>query len=426
MTGTRLAVTTPWHPTVQRPFAGSFVQAATTAVRPLFERVDLYNTEDWTGPADPVQARLVARAYAALTRAEGGAAARVGFAPRLAPEDYWVTDIPTPVTPRRSYADWALSHESALRAALPGGRFEAEVVHGHVGIYGGWLARRFAGPDARVVVTEHASFLGRILRQPRSRVLYAEALDRADAFLCVSERLRAELVDAFPSHEAKILVVPNAVDIEAMPVRPEPVTDLNRWIYIGKVAAAKGVPELVEAFAVAAEDSADLRLTILGSGPLVEPLRVRVAELGLVGRVEFHDAVPPQRVFEFLHAHDLLVHPSKSETFGMTVVEAVGSGMPVLVTRCGGPEETLAGLDGVAGLLIEVSTEPGVIVDGYLRLAERLADLDPARARAELAGRYGSAAVARRLAAAYGIEDTTAPGADQSGIRAGTAAMEHE
>ena len=399
----RLAVTTPWHPTPQRPFAGSFVQASTAAVRPLFDRVVLYNTEDWTGPADPLQARMVARAYAALTSG-GPAGARVTFPPRLAPEDYWVTDIPVPVTPRRTYADWALSHESALRAVLPGGRFEADVVHGHVGIYGGWLARRFARPDARVVLTEHASFLGRILRQPRSRALYGEALDRADAVLCVSERLRTELVGEFPAHAGKISVVPNAVDIAAMPVRPEPVSALNRWIYIGKIAAAKGVTELVEAFAIAARDSADLRLTLLGSGPLVEPLQARVAELGLVGRVEFHDAVPPQRVFEFLHTHDLLVHPSKSETFGMTVVEAVGSGMPVLVTRCGGPEETLAGLDGTAGLLIDVSGDPRVIVEGYLKLDAQRSGLDSARARAELTARYGSAAVAARLAAVYGTD----------------------
>jgi len=399
--GPTLAVTTPWHPTLQRPFAGSFVQATTSAVRPLFSRIHLYNTEDWTGPADPVQARLVNRAYAALT---SGPNRRVTFAPRLADEGYWVTEIPTPVTPRRDYAEWAYNHESALRAVLPNGVLEADVVHGHVGIYGGWLARRFARPDARVVVSEHASFLGKILGQPRSRALYTEVVDRADAFLCVSEKLRLELVAAFPGQAAKFQVVPNTVDIAAMPVRPEPVTKLNRWIYIGKVAAAKGVAELIEAFAIAAKDEAELRLTILGSGPLVEPLRARAAELGVAERVAFHDAVPPQRVFEFLHAHDLLVHPSKSETFGMTVVEAVGSGMPVLVTKCGGPQETLAGLEGAAGLLIDVSPDPQVVVDGYRTLAGQADQLDPVRARTELIGRYGADAVARRLAAVYRIE----------------------
>ena len=166
----------------------------------------------------------------------------------------------------------------------------------------------------------------------------------------------------------------------------------------------RSVPELIEAFAIAAKEEPRLRLTVLGTGPLVEPTRARAAELGLGDRVAFHDSVPPQQIFEFLHAHDLLVHPSKGETFGMTVVEAVGSGMPVLVTRCGGPQETLAGLDGVAGLLIDVSEDPEVIVAGYRDLAGRIGRLDPARARAELNERYGAAAVAGRLADVYKVE----------------------
>ena len=401
--GRSLAVATPWHPTAQRPFAGSFVQATTAAVSGFFDSVRLYHTEDWPGPADPVQARLVERAYRALT---SGPRARVAFEPRWTREGYWVTDIATPVTPKRDYAAWARSHESALRQALPSGRFDADVVHGHVGIYGGWLAHRFARPGARIVVTEHASFLGRILGQPRSRALYAEVVDRADAFVCVSEKLRGQLVDAFPQHAAKIQVVPNVVAIEQLPQRPEAVTGLNRWIYVGKVAAGKGVPELVEAFAAVAKEEPALRLTILGSGPLLEPLRERAAQLGRADRIAFPGAVPPQRVFEFLHAHDLLVHPSKSETFGMTVVEAVGSGMPVLVTRCGGPQETLAGLEGVAGLLIDVSDDPEVIVEGYRRLAGQVTRLDPARARSVLIERYGTRAVAARLAAVYGVEQS--------------------
>ncbi|MGH3415356.1 MAG: glycosyltransferase [Actinocrinis sp.] len=396
----RLAVTTPWHPSLQRPFAGSFVQAATAAVTARFERVDLYHTEDWPGPAHPWQAALVRKAYDALASGPGR---RIVSRARMTDEGYWATDVPTPVTPRRDYADWADSHENALRNVLPNGVFDADVVHGHVGIYGGWLALRFARPDARVVVSEHASFLGKILGQPRSRAKYAQVMERADAFLCVSEGLRKQLVEAFPAHAGKISVLPNAVDIEAMPLRPEPVAALHRWIYVGKVVAAKGVAELVEAFALAGRDEPELRLTILGDGLLVPQLKARAAELGVTERVEFHDAVPPEQVFEFMHAHDLLVHPSKSETFGMTTVEAVAAGLPVLVTRCGGPQETLAGLDGIAGRLIEVSDDPAVIVDGYRVLAEAhgRGEIDPAHARKVLIGRFGSAAVAERLMAVY-------------------------
>ena len=433
----RLVVTTPWHPSLQRPFAGSFVQAATAAVTREFERVELYQTEDWPGPAHPWQAKMVRQAYDRLT---AGSGSRITSRARMTPEGYWATDIPTPVTPKRDYADWAESHENALRHVLPGGRFNADVVHGHVGIYGGWLAVRFARTSSRIVVTEHASFLGKILGQPRSREMYAEVMDRADAFLCVSSGLRRQLVEAFPAHADKITILPNAVDIASMPVRAEPVRGLHRWIYVGKVIALKGVPELVEAFAIAAKDEPELRLTILGDGVLVEPLKARAAELGVGDRVTFHDAVAPERVFEFLHSHDLLVHPSKSETFGMTTVEAVAAGMPVLVTACGGPQETLAGLDGVAGLLIDVSDDPAVIVDGYRRLAEVQARgaLDAARSREVLVGRFGSAAVARRLLDVYtgrgsgeeqaaGTKGGTGEAADASpGTEAGTGTTTRE
>lgn len=401
----RLAVTTPWHPSLQRPFAGSFVQAATAAVARRFERVDLYHNEDWPGPAHPSQAALVRKAYDRLT---GGPGHRIESRARMTPDGYWATDIPTPVTPKRDYADWAASHENALRhvvqqQGLPGERFDADVVHGHVGIYGGWLALRFARPDARIVVTEHASFLGKILGQPRSRAMYAQVMERADAFLCVSGGLRRQLVEAFPQYAGKIEVLPNAVDIESMPQRATPVRELHRWIYVGKVIALKGVPELLEAFAIAAKDEPALRLTILGDGVLVGELKARAAQLGVGDRVTFHDAVPPEQVFEYLHGHDLLVHASKSETFGMTTVEAVAAGMPVLVTKCGGPQETLAGLDGVAGLLVDVSDDPAVIVDGYRRLAEAHSrgEIDSGRAREVLIGRFGSAAVADRLMDVY-------------------------
>ena len=79
----------------------------------------------------------------------------------------------------------------------------------------------------------------------------------------------------------------------------------------------------------------------------------------------------------------------------MTVVEAVAAGMPVLVTRCGGPEETLAGIEDAAGQLIDIEENAESISDGYWQLAARFEQgLDLERARAVLADRYGYEAVA--------------------------------
>jgi glycogen(starch) synthase len=103
----------------------------------------------------------------------------------------------------------------------------------------------------------------------------------------------------------------------------------------------------------------------------------------------------------------VLVHASRRETFGMTVVEAVATGTPVLVARSEGPAETLAGLADRAGVLVEPSTDPAVLVAGFRRLQALFGTLDLPGARAELQNRYGSAAVAAQLHRAYESSGTT-------------------
>ncbi|MCD0484718.1 glycosyltransferase [Streptacidiphilus sp. ASG 303] len=393
-----LAVVTPWYPCPQRPHAGSFVRTATAAVAERFARVDVLNGEDWPSTPGEFRHDLVRTAYERLAGPPG--AARAPVLPEHTAEGWRLTRVPVPVRPRAPYADWARAHESALRAVLPGGVIDADVVHGHTGVYGGWAACRLARPGARIVVTEHASFLPAVLRQPPSRELYRQVVERADAFLCVSPWLRERLAQSFPGHAGKFRVVPNAVDVAAVPVRPRPVRELRRWLFVGNLVPAKGVPLLLDAFAAAAVDDPRLELTLVGPGD-AEAVRRRAAELGVGHRVAVRGPVEPHEVVGVMHDHDLLVHPSTFETFGMTVVEAVASGMPVLVTRCGGPEQTLAGLEGAAGRLVDLADGPGPLLEGYRALAAGVGRLDPARARAAIERRYGLAAVGARLAEVY-------------------------
>lgn len=402
----RLAVVTPWYPCPQRPHAGSFVRTATAAVAGDFAEVAVVNGEDWPSPGGDFRHDLVRTAHERMVGPEG--TARVPVVPEATPEGWVLTRVPVPVRPGGLYAEWARAHEAALRAVLPGGRIDADVVHGHTGIYGGWAACRLARPGARVVVTEHASFLPRVLRQPASRALYGQVVERADAFLCVSPWLRERLAQSFPEHTEKFRIVPNAVDVASIPRRPERVRELRRWLFVGNLVATKGVPLLLTAFAAAVADDPTLELTLVGPGD-AEAVRQQAAELGVGHQVVVRGPVEPAQVFGLMHQHDLLVHPSTFETFGMAVVEAVATGMPVLVTRCGGPEQTLAGLEGVAGRLVEVSDGPQRLLEGYRRLVAEVDQLDPVRARTEMERRFGLAAVRARLAEVYGGVVTPGP-----------------
>lgn len=408
VTPSDLAVVTPWYPSPNNPYAGSFVQAATAAVAGNYERVTVFHTEDWSGRASaPLHDAI--RVTAERLR-ERGALGHV-----LDTDEATVVRVPVPILLRKNYAPWAETQVEAVRSVLPTGRIEAPVVHAHTGIYGGVVATRLARPDARIVVTEHSSFLGRVLSQPPAARLYEEVLERADAFMCVSAALREQVVKRFPQYAEKVGVLPNAISLDRFTPGPERSPELLRWLYLGRLLEPKGVKELLEAFALVAAEEPRATLTMVGHGPVEEELRARGAELGLGDRFRILPPVAPEAVGALMHEYDLLVHASKRETFGMTVVEAIASGLPVLVTRSGGPEETMAGIETAAGALMDVSDDPQVIVDAYWRLRERAGDLDLPAARKVLEGRVGCEAVGKQLVEVYGGALPPVPQAPEAG-----------
>jgi glycogen(starch) synthase len=389
-----LAVVTPWYPAPDDTFAGAFVQASTAAIRDDFGRVAVLHTQSWFYSPRGVRGQVVGVAAERQ-------AARSGNAVVLDTGLGELTRVAVPIASGDTYPQYAEAQVNALRAALPTGRIEAPLVHAHTGMMGGVVAARLARPDARIVVTEHASFLAKVFAQPGGRRRYGEMLARVDALLCVSRSLHDQLSAYFPAHTGKLRIVPNAIDFDRFAVRAAPPAEPLRWLYVGRLMAAKGVLTLVDGFAQIAAEDPRVTLTLVGAGALEEDLAKRVASLGLGDRVTLRPPVPSDQVAGLMHEHDLLVHASRLETFGMTVIEAVATGTPVLVARSQGPAETLAGLEERAGGLFEPTEDPEVIAAAYRELRARFDSLDLPGARAELLARYGFAAVAAQLREIY-------------------------
>lgn len=380
-----VAIVTPWYPSRELPFRGAFVQAMVDATAPGCDNALVYHCDTWVSRMDQRTTDAVEAANRTLAP----------LAVRPTPTVGGAQLVHLAVTTPRSqeFGPLARNHERQLRAALGGNPIAAPVVHAHVGLPGAWAALQNARPDARVFVTEHATYLDRVLAEPDARALYDEVLHRVDGFFAVGEPIRDVLTAAFPHHAEKIQQIPNPISFREK--RAVPVTELRRWLFLGGLIPRKGVDLLVEAFAQCHAKDPELTLTMVGEGELRAQLTARAAELGLEDAIRFLGAVPPDAALNLMREHDLLVHPSRYETFGMTVVEAVAAGMPVLVTRCGGPEETLAGIESVAGEMIDVEDNPESITDGYWRLRDRFdRDVDLELAQKTLDGRYGYEAVA--------------------------------
>ncbi|MFG3342743.1 glycosyltransferase [Glycomyces sp. NPDC048151] len=384
MTGRRAAVVTPWYPDAQRPYRGSFVQAMVEATAPGLDSVDIYHLDGWAVTREPEKlARVRDLQHRLLPRALSPAPAVAGAT---------LYRLPVVIERSRDHALHARRHAEWLSVALDGRLIEADVVHAHVPMFGGLAALENTRPGTPVFLTEHSSFLAEVLAQPDARDLYDEILDRCAGLFVVGEPLHRLVEDVFPHHTGKLAYIANPIDFRFR--RPEPPVALRRWLSVAGLIERKRIDHLLRAFAECRAEDPELTLTLAGEGELRKPLLALAAELGLGDAVDFVGAVEPGDIPGLMADHDLLVHTSRHETFGVVVVEAVAAGTPVLVTRSGGSDQVLEGIEEDAGALVEVVDDHTVFADAYRSLRDRFpgkVDLD--RARDVLRAKYSYEAV---------------------------------
>lgn len=182
-----------------------------------------------------------------------------------------------------------------------------------------------------------------------------EILTAATAVLTTSRWTRDWLLQHYLLDEARVHAAPPGVD-PAAPATASASGD--RLLYVGAVSRVKGLDVLVKSLAQIT--GLPWRLTVVGSG-LVEPaytaeLRTRVRALGLERRIGFAGPLDRASVGEAYRAADVLLVPSRQETYGLAVTEALASGLPVLASNVGGVAEALGRAPGgdVPGLLLPV------------------------------------------------------------------------
>lgn len=203
-----------------------------------------------------------------------------------------------------------------------------------------------------------------------------------------SEAYREKVVAmGVPTH--RVHKLPRGVDLEFFrpDLRDDAVwgrlgvpTDGVRLLYVGRVSTEKNLAALAEAFLAALRTRPDLRLIIVGDGPYLEEMKEALAPSG---RAHFTGVLRDGNLARAFASADLFVFPSLADTFGNSVVEALASGLPCLVSDAGGPCEIVE--PGVCGAVFR-HREAGSLAAGILDLVNDPARLEawrePARHRA--------------------------------------------
>lgn len=161
-------------------------------------------------------------------------------------------------------------------------------------------------------------------------------------FLAISEAIRARAVE-FGIPEQKITVSYIGVDTDRFKPGPIPVAHRRTILFIGRLVEKKGCRYLLEAFAGIRDRSPHIDLVIAGDGPLLPTLIAQAQTLNIPAR--FLGAVSVERVTELLSQARVLCLPSvtaengDAEGFGLVLLEAQASGVPVVTSARGGATE---------------------------------------------------------------------------------------
>jgi glycosyltransferase involved in cell wall biosynthesis len=215
--------------------------------------------------------------------------------------------------------------------------------------------------------------LGRILAGPYALV-HARALRKAHVVLAAASR---EAVAVHQEHlrrlgtNVEIHPLPTATDVELFQPRPKGMVraklglpaDAPIYIFVGRLAAVKGVPLILEALKAVKESRPDVLLLIVGDGEERQTLERLVQRLRLGGSVRFLGMRPPEEVAELIACADAGLFASYTEGFSVAMVEQLACGRPIVTTDVSGAHDLI--VDGTNGFILP-SRDPGAYAQRML------------------------------------------------------------
>ncbi|MBS1682688.1 MAG: glycosyltransferase [Bacteroidetes bacterium] len=233
-----------------------------------------------------------------------------------------------------------ISRKIALKIAK---YFQPDVVHGNIGYPGAfwsWLvSNRLRKP---LVITEH-TFVQNNFRSNVHKQLTLFSLRKANAVIAVSNSL-ASTIEKYA--QVKAQVIPNIVEASRFSIEPFP-KGKTAIGFVGGLSSPKHVKGLDTLLRVLSQVKKDFVLHVAGDGALMNEYQTRARELSMFEKCKFYGFVDYERIPSFMNQLHFFVNTSRFETFGISIVEAMASGLPVVCFDNGGPGDFVNSSNGI-------------------------------------------------------------------------------
>ena len=269
-----------------------------------------------------------------------------------------------------------------------------------------WIAREMlthTRPDIKVLTTLHGTDITIVGQDPSFHAITKFSIEKSNGLTAVSEYLRAETQSAFGCAGCRIEVIPNFMDPEVYdraryaPQFAEIAGGRKVLMHISNFRPVKRVKDVVQIYARIAREIPSI-LVMVGDGPDRVVAEQEARDLGVTENVFFLgklDSVAP-----LLSSADLFLLPTLSESFGLSALEALACGVPVIGARAGGLPEVVR--HGETGFLCEPGDVGGMARAGIAVLGdERAWAAMSARAASDARERFSRDAVVAQYESFY-------------------------
>ncbi|MCX2897816.1 glycosyltransferase [Pseudomonas mandelii] len=275
-----------------------------------------------------------------------------------------------------------------------------DIIHVHSALYAGCLAVEiFKIHKIPFVITEHSTSYARGLISKNQKKLSERVSEKAKCRIAVSLEFARLLKGFHESQSQDWIYIPNIVSKSFTDhrIKPNKAKSDYTFINIALLSDKKAVDNLIIAFSKLLLKSENIILKIGGDGPALSKLKCLTNDLAISDKVIFLGSLTREQVLAEVANADAFVLPSRYETFGVVVIEALALGKPVVATRCGGPESIIREGD---GLLVPVDDIES-LADAMWTLYKNPGDYEANRIRKSCIDRFSEDTIASRLKSVY-------------------------
>lgn len=237
----------------------------------------------------------------------------------------------------------------ALRAREIAKKEYFDVIHAHdwLSFLAGLEAKRISGKP--LILHMHATEFDRTGGQGVNQEVYnieRMAMEKADGIIAVSNFTKQKIVERYGIPAAKIEVVHNGIDECDYVHIPDKLSELKKAgakvvLFAGRITIQKGPEYFIRAAKRVLDVNPNVLFLVAGSGDMERQMMLEAAYLGISDHVMFIGFLRGDDLNAAYKAADLFVMPSVSEPFGITPLESIIAGAPVLISKQSGVSEVL-------------------------------------------------------------------------------------